>query len=596
MTPRSKGVISSVKVPIDWEQMTKRQRSRLSRITSRDTRVIKAYLGVIARHETDITIGTRKKRIHKGALDKLTLTALRHRDPSKRRTTVPHDFKERFPNTSFNELQECRDIAVAMWNRYLEGGGSIPLQSDTHQQKKIPRNIFPGRFELIHIEHLCIQYWLEIRDSLDSIRQGRRVHDKLMIPLKVSPFHKGQLSEGRTKSCKIVKDSQSKWWAIFAVETNVSKNAQVNGFEKSIAVLGIDLGIDKAACVVFLRKDSISPAKYFYQNEKDKSLNQYEERIASLQAEMQMRENNGRSYDKLAKKLRELSHKRGLVKKEWDRVLVRQIIDYAKKVSQQYYLYVGVGNPKGIRNIARRGEHTTRKTRRTIHRWSYARVIRNLEHGFSKLGWTVGKPGSRFLAVYEGYTSIICHRCGHRGIRPKQSLFVCPTCGTRVNADKNGAINIARRMIRLTPELRDEINGLGRWLFSREKPSRPKAVRRKSSFKRKSSLLQKSPALHNEESAVVHDVQMDLPSFGDKTGLGDEDPAVEKAAEELPVSECLDSPRSGALGVEQQQKDATNRKRSHAPMTTVNAHVASGDERIRDVSDDSHELGGTQEL
>ncbi|MBD3158774.1 MAG: hypothetical protein GF309_08315, partial [Candidatus Lokiarchaeota archaeon] len=60
---------------------------------------------------------------------------------------------------------------------------------------------------------------------------------------------------------------------------------------------------------------------------------------------------------------------------------------------------------------------------------------------------------------------------------------------------------------------------------------------------------------------------MDLLSFGDKAEPGDEDPAVEKAAEKLPVSECLDTPRSGALSVEQQQKDATNRKRSHAPMT-----------------------------
>ncbi|MHA2212944.1 MAG: hypothetical protein ACW992_07280, partial [Candidatus Thorarchaeota archaeon] len=69
----SKGTIISVKVPIRWDIMTEIQKTRLSQTTGRDTRVIAAYLGVIERHESELLIGYRKKRIHAGRLDELTL-------------------------------------------------------------------------------------------------------------------------------------------------------------------------------------------------------------------------------------------------------------------------------------------------------------------------------------------------------------------------------------------------------------------------------------------------------------------------------------------------------------------------------------------
>jgi hypothetical protein len=46
-----KNTVISVKVPIRWESMSDNEKARLSRITGRDTRVIRAYLGIIAHHE-----------------------------------------------------------------------------------------------------------------------------------------------------------------------------------------------------------------------------------------------------------------------------------------------------------------------------------------------------------------------------------------------------------------------------------------------------------------------------------------------------------------------------------------------------------------
>ena len=594
---RSTGTVVSVKVPINWEIMTQRQRTRLSRITSRDTRVIRAYLGIIARHESSLIVGKKKQRIHPSKLDQLTLTALRHKDKTKQRKTVLHDFKSRFSNISQNELQECRDIAIQMWNSYLERGGSPPLKSKNGREKKIPRNIFSQRFQIVHRSDLKVRYWLEIRDSLDSARKKQLIHEKLTIPLKMSPYHLMEMQQGQSKSCRILKDEKRKWWVILAVIVNQSPVHTTSG-KKPFAVMGIDLGINKAACVAVLTDTSILKVRYLYQHNKQKFLAKYEQRIASLQREMRIRQNFGQPDDKVVKKLRELNRKRASVNEEWDRVLVSKIVSYAIELSRDYNLYVAVGNPKGIRGIARKKySRGGRRYRGLIHRWAFSRIILKLEHHFAQLGWTVGKPGSRFLGVYEGNTSITCCKCGHKGIRPKQSHFLCHTCGYRDNADKNGAINIARRMIRLTPELRDERKGLGLWLFPHEKNQRPKARRKqKSASERKSSLSKESPAPFHGESAAVHSVQMDLLSFGDESKMCDEDPAVENAAEKPTVFECLDSPRSGVLDDEQQRKEAVFRERNHVSMTSDNAHVTLDCQDMIEVSDDSHEFGGTQEL
>jgi hypothetical protein len=115
----SKNTIISVKVPIRWGSISEYEKDRLSRITGRDTRVIRAFLGVIAHHEKELLVGKKKKKISGNRLEKLTLTAERSKDGRKNRLVVPHDFKKRFPNISLNELQECRQVAVAMWNSYL---------------------------------------------------------------------------------------------------------------------------------------------------------------------------------------------------------------------------------------------------------------------------------------------------------------------------------------------------------------------------------------------------------------------------------------------------------------------------------------------
>ncbi|NHI83799.1 MAG: hypothetical protein EAX81_05815 [Candidatus Thorarchaeota archaeon] len=110
-------------------------------------------------------------------------------------------------------------------------------------------------------------------------------------------------------------------------------------------------------------------------------------------------------------------------------------------------------------------------------------------------------------------------------------MFVC-SCGFRTNADRNGSLNIARRLIKLIPSLRND-TGLGSWAVPERAPA-PKAGR-KSSSKRKPSLSSKVHSSDLGESAAVHYAQTSFLSFGDETAKSDNDPAVVITVESLSV-------------------------------------------------------------
>ncbi len=570
---RSKGTIISVKVPIRWGVMTDRQKTRLNRITGRDTRVIKAYLGVIERHENELLTGRKRTRINASLLDKLTLTASRGKAD---RSHVPHDFKSRFSNISVNEFQECRDTAIAMWQSYLELNRRKPLSAKRYSTRKIPRYAFAQRFQRIYAPELEIRHWLKLRDSLDSVSAGCKRHDKLMIPLSISSYHLNKMKEGKVKTVRIFKDSRRKWWAIFTVTLDIEV---LESSMKPPAVLSIDLGIDKAACSVLLTQKGYKQVRYWKQEDKLRRMRALDDRIASLQREKETLLSQGRNADAVSRKLRSLSGKRQRVSKELDKNLVKGISEHIQEMADQFDLYVSIGKVKGIRNTARRGNFKGSKFRGMIHRWAFARIRDMLDHKLATLGF----DGKHYRAVPEQWTSIMCHKCGHKGMRPKQNLFICHTCGYRANADLNGAINIGKRLIMLIRSLRDE-KGLGMWLTPKDRAIL-KARRKTRSSQGKSSFPQKLPASIEGESVADCSDQTSLVEFASS-----EDPAMVKAVEEPSASS-----KSGSAGG-MQRTEAGSRQRNNVPLKLGKAPVISRDESLLEAGDSSREKGGTQKF
>jgi len=212
-----------------------------------------------------------------------------------------------------------------------------------------------------------------------------------------------------------------------------------------------------------------------------------------------------------------------------------------------------------------------------IHRWAFARIRELLGHKLASLGF----DSKRYHAVPEQWISIMCHKCGHKGQRPRQNLFICNTCGLKSNADLNGALNIGKRLIMLIPSLRDE-NGLGMWLIPRDRVIL-KARRKKSSSQGKSALPQRTPASKGEPVADYDD-QTTLT----KSTARSKDPAMVNAVETpstiTPTGE----------GESMQRTEAGSHRRNDVPVKRGKAHINLKDSGLSEAGDSSREKGETQ--
>ncbi|MGY5881472.1 MAG: transposase [Candidatus Thorarchaeota archaeon] len=534
---RSKGVTISVKVPINWESMTERTRQRLRQTVGRDTRVIRAFLGIIEQYENKLLTGKNRDRIHDGKLDQLTMTALKVNPGYNQRLTVPHDFKVRFPRISQTEMTECRQTAVALYESYLKlnkkKGWNTSRPTSINGSRRIPRWVFSRRFKLIEKKTSVSRWWLDIRDALDTAPEKLFYHDRLSIPLRISPFHLNQIKRGEVKAVQLFTDRKRKWWVTIAVRIPIDDSPEEN---LPVAILGIDLGIEKAACSTLLTPEKTRETYYFVQKEKVAVIKKYDRLVADLQREMHTQRNRELSSDMVAKRLRRMRSKRENAAKEYDRVLVKQLLDYISGLSKKYTLYVAIGRLKNIRMRVKRGNYQGRRFRGMIHSWAFARITNSLKHGLAQLGWKVNGKDARFRAVPEGWTSIMCWKCGCKGTRPKQNYFYCPSCGYSINADQNGSINIAARLLTLTKSLHS-VRGLGLWTRALDKAQRARLkARKKKPSHGKSLLSEKEQTSSSGESAAVHFAQSSLLSFGDKSKMSDNDPAVVRTVETLSVA------------------------------------------------------------
>jgi transposase len=515
--------------------MTQRTQQRLRQIVGRDTRAIRSFLGIIEQYEDELLTGKNKERISENELQKLTITALKVKPGHSQRPVVPHDLKARYPRMSQNEIVECRQTAVANYVSYLKlrnkRGRNASRPCEVTSSRRIPRWVFSQRFKLFEKHTSVARWWVSLRDSLDSVPEGRVIHDRLLIPLKTSPFHLNQINRGEVKALQIFTDRFSKWWINFAIRIEEVTPSQDT---LPVAVLGIDLGIEKAACTTLVTPEKVRETRYFKQQDKVQSIMKLDRLVANLQQEMNHRRNNRIPYDRVLDNLRSIRSKRENVAKDYDRVLIRQLLDYISELSEKYTLYVAVGRLKNIRVLSQRGRGHGRIFRGMVHRWAFARITDSLSHGLAQLGWTVKEKDSRFRVVPENWTSILCWKCGTKGKRPRQNHFVCSSCDHQTNADRNGAINIAGRLITLTKSLHD-VRGLGKWASAIARSTRLKARKKKSSSQRKSLLPTKGPISSPGESAAVRFAQSSLLSFGDGAKGSDNDPAVVRTVEILSV-------------------------------------------------------------
>ena len=135
--------------------------------------------------------------------------------------------------------------------------------------------------------------------------------------------------------------------------------------------------------------------------------------------------------------LRKAKCRRARFRKDADHVLSKQIVAAAESGST-----IVLENLKDIRKRTKQGKRTSkqRQTKRRMHSWPFASLK-------AKVAYKAEEWGCMVVAVDPRHTSQTCSCCGHtaRNNRRSQSVFICRRCGYHLNADLNGARNIAAK-------------------------------------------------------------------------------------------------------------------------------------------------------
>jgi IS605 OrfB family transposase len=133
--------------------------------------------------------------------------------------------------------------------------------------------------------------------------------------------------------------------------------------------------------------------------------------------------------------LRRLSGRTARRRRDHDHVVSRRIAEGLRPGST-----LAVENLQDIRSRVRAKK--ANGGQRRLHSWSFATLR-------AFLTYKCEERGIQVVGVDPRHTSQTCSRCGFasRYNRRSQSEFHCRSCGYQTNADRNGAINIAKKLL-----------------------------------------------------------------------------------------------------------------------------------------------------
>ncbi|MDT5033050.1 MAG: putative transposase, partial [Actinoplanes sp.] len=157
------------------------------------------------------------------------------------------------------------------------------------------------------------------------------------------------------------------------------------------------------------------------------ALNRYRRRQIRLRARLQAKKTES-ARRLLAKRSRRESRHAANV----NHVISKSIVAEAERTSRG----IAVEELTGIRARVR----LRKPQRAALHCWSFAQLG-------DFLTYKARRAGIPLIQVDPRYTSQTCSKCGHRDKlnRPDQATFICRSCGVVAHADRNAAVNIAKR-------------------------------------------------------------------------------------------------------------------------------------------------------
>ena len=188
-------------------------------------------------------------------------------------------------------------------------------------------------------------------------------------------------------------------------------------FEDSGAVVGIDLGLNRPAVV---SNNTFHGPRHW---------RAIEQRTFRLRRQLQ-----AKGTVRAKRQLHRLSGRTARFRRDCDHVLSKRIV---QSVEPGTTLVV-----ENLTDIRTRVKQRGTIQRRRLHSWSFAQLRMFLTYKAESVG-------CRVVGVDPRHTSQTCSQCGVQDKRSRvsQAIFRCRSCGFELNADLNGARNIAAKHV-----------------------------------------------------------------------------------------------------------------------------------------------------
>ena len=249
-------------------------------------------------------------------------------------------------------------------------------------------------------------YRFNVKQSLAHLST---VAGRLPIPFKAYAWAQAQLvqAEGFDSADLIYRDGSFFLHLVIALPDPIAAQSE--------QVIGVDFGETRPA---------VTSNNLFFGERRWKSI---ERRYFRLKRQLQ-----SKGTRSAKRKLKRLAQTVTRFRSDCDHVVSRRVVDSVAPGST-----IVVENLTEIRtNGKRRGT----EQRRQFHQWTFAR-LREL------ITYKAAAKGCSVVGIDPRHTSQTCSKCGyqHRSNRKSQAGFRCRECGYQLNADLNGARNIARK-------------------------------------------------------------------------------------------------------------------------------------------------------
>jgi putative transposase len=248
---------------------------------------------------------------------------------------------------------------------------------------------------------------------------GRWAHASFQAVGRVK-VHQHRPVVGRVKTLQLKREGR-RWYVIVVTETDIVP----------LASTGRSVGVDVGVARFLTTSDGEVVAN-------PRFLNAAQQRIAELQRRKQRARpgsgNRRRLRRALAKEWRKLGNRR----RDFHHKTARKLVNSCDTLALED-LRVAAMTASAAGTVDRPGRNVAAKAglNRSILDAGWGQFM-------SILAAKAESAGRRVVLVHPTYTSIDCHTCGTRCIRPRQEIVVCPTHG-ELDADRNGARNIAAR-------------------------------------------------------------------------------------------------------------------------------------------------------